>query len=91
MRRAAAAIGRESGGDLGHAEAGEGGFDDHLGGELHACGAEVEREDGVATEGAESTVEVADGNAEEDAADGGEDGVAEVFVERGHGSGLDRA
>ncbi len=48
-------------------------------------------EDGVAAEGAESAVEVADGDAEEDAADGGEDGVAEVTVERRHGSGLDGA
>ena len=47
--------------------------------------------DGVAAEGAESAVEVADGDAEEDAADGGEDGVAEVTVERRHGSGLDGA
>ena len=88
---AAAAVWREGGGDLGHAEAGEGGFDDHLAGELHAGGAEVEREDGVAAEGAKAAVEVADGDAEEDAADGGEDGVAEVTVKRWHGSGLDGA
>src|SRR5205823_3630103 len=45
MGRAAAAIWREGGGDLGHAESGERGFDDHLAGELHAGGAEVEIED----------------------------------------------
>ncbi len=89
--RAAAAVGREGGGDLGHAEAGEGGFDDHLGGELHAGGAEVEGEDGVATEGTEAAVEVADGDAEEDAADGGEDGIAEIAVEWRHGAGFDGA
>ena len=51
----------------------------------------LRREDGVAAEGTESAVEVADGNAEEDAADGGENRVAEIAVERRHGSGLDGA
>ena len=36
-------------------------------------------------------MEVAAGAAEEDAADGGEDGVAEVAVEVGHGAGHDAA
>src|ERR1700721_2658253 len=51
MGWAAAAVRGEGGGDFGHAETGERGFDDHLAGELHAGGAEVEGEDGVATEG----------------------------------------
>ena len=36
-------------------------------------------------------MKVADGDAEEDAADGGEHRIAEVAVQRWHGSGLDGA
>ncbi len=91
VRGAAAAVGGESGGDFGEAEVGEGGFDDHLAGELHAGGAEVEPEDSVAAHGADAAVEVADGDAEEEAADEAEDGVAEVLVQWGHGSRFDLA
>src|SRR6201989_255470 len=83
---AAAAVGGEGSGNFGEAEVGERGFDDHLAGELHASGAEVEAENGVAAHGADATVEVTDGDAEEEAADEAEDGVAEVFMQRGHGS-----
>ena len=91
MRRARAAIRRERGRHLGHAQAGERGLHHHLGGELHAGGAQVELEDAVAAEGAQAAVEVAHRDAEEDAADGGEHRVAEIFVQRRHGAGLDAA
>ena len=87
--RAATSIGCESGGDLGEAEIGERGFNDHLAGELHTRGAEVEVENGFATEGADAAVEVADWDAEEEAAKVTQDGISQIFVKRRHGSGLD--
>src|SRR6202041_2341483 len=60
-------------------------------GELHAGRAEVEAENGVATHGADTAVEVADGDAEEEAADKTENGVTEILVQRGHGSGFELA
>ena len=65
VRRAAAAILLERGGDLGHLLAEQRGFDDHLAGELHAGGAEGEALVGVFAEGADAAVEVADGRVEE--------------------------
>ena len=52
---------------------------------------EVEAEDGVAAHGTDAAVKVADGDAEEEAADVTEDRIAEVFVEWRHGSGFDFA
>ena len=90
MRRARAAVGRESGGHLGHAQPGQRAFDHHLGCKLHSRGAQIQPEDRVAAEGAQPAVEVAHRDGEEDAPDGGQDGVANVFVQRRHGTALDR-
>ena len=63
----------------------------HLAGKLHASGAEVEPQDGVPAESSDAAVKIASGDIEEEPADVTEDGVAEISVERGHGSGLDLA
>src|SRR5580704_3986279 len=88
---AAAAVGSEGGGDFGETEAGERGFDDHLAGELHASGAEIEGEHCVSSKGSDAAVKVAHGYAKEEAADETKHRVTEVFVEGRHGSGLDLA
>ena len=87
VRGAAAAVFLERGRDLNHALAEQGGFDDHLAGELHAGSAEIEAFVGVDGEGADAAVEVADGRAEEPAAEEAEHGVAEIPVQRWHRAG----
>src|SRR5581483_10648280 len=91
VRWAAAAVLLERRGDLNHALAEQRGFDDHLAGELHAGGAEVEALVGVDGERADAAVEVADGRVEEPAADEAEHRVAEISVQRRHGAGADAA
>ena len=63
----------------------------HLGGELHAGGAQVEAEDRVAPEPAHSGVEIADGTPEKEPAESGEDRVSYVSVEGRHRAWLDLA
>ena len=91
MRRAAAAVGRERGRNLGDAKIGERGFDDHLAGKLHAGGAQIEAEDGSRRKARRPQWKSPDGDAEKEAADGGEHGVAEVSMQRRHRAGLDIA
>ena len=91
MRRAAATVGRERGGNFGKAHAHLGRLDDHLGGELHAGSLEIHAQEGVFREAADAAVEVAERGAEEQLADAGEDRVADVAILPGHGAGLDLA
>jgi hypothetical protein len=81
----------QSGGDLYDPLLHKRGFDDHFAGELHAGGAQVEAFVGVDGEGADAAVEVADGRAEEPAAEEAEHRVAEISVQRRHSAGTDAA
>ena len=63
--------------------------DDHLGGELHAGGAQVERGQDVAPEAAHAAVRVADAGAEEEVQRAAEQRVADVAVDPVHRAGLD--
>ncbi len=66
-------------------------LDHHLAGELHARRPQVEPFVGVLAEGAQAAVGVADGRAEEEVQDAGQDRVADVPVVPGHGAGADAA
>ena len=63
--------------------------DDHLRGELHAGGAQVEAGQHVAADGAHAAVGVLDARAEEEVEHPGEHGVAHVAVQPGHGARVD--
>ncbi len=63
--------------------------DDHLGGELHAGRAQVERRQDVAPEAAHAAVRVTDAGAEEEVQRAAEDRVADVAVDPVHRAGLD--
>src|SRR6516165_5896475 len=84
VRRTAAAVLGERGGDLGDLLVREGGLHHHLAGELHAGRLEVERDGAVPPEAPQAAVEVAGLAVEEQAADEGEHRVAEVAVQGGH-------
>ena len=91
MRRTAAAILVQRGGDLGHAEAVHRGLDHHLGGELHAGGLQAAATDGLGIEAPQPAMEVTDADAEEQAPDPAQDRVAQIAMERRHGPGSDPA
>ena len=89
---AGAAVGRKRGRNLGDAEFGKRGFHNHLAGELHASGAQAEREAWSRGERRGDRSESrAPGMAKKEAADEAEHRVAEVAVQWGHGAGFDRA
>src|SRR5262245_33633090 len=89
VRRAVAAVGAERRRHLADLLLVEAGLDDHLAGELHAGRGEVKLEVGVLAKAAQAAVGVLDGAAEEEVEDAGEDGVADVAMQPGHGAGLD--
>src|SRR6185312_10889068 len=91
VRRAAAPVLLEGRRNLDHTLAEQGRLDDHLAGELHASRPEVKSLVGVDREGADAAVEVADRRAEEPAAEEAEHWVAEILVQRRHGTGADAA
>ena len=64
-------------------------LDDHLAGELHAGGAQVQLVVGVFAEAAQAAVHVAHRGVKEDAADEGQDGVADPPVRPHHRACLD--
>lgn len=72
---AAAPVGAEGDRDLAGTQPVQRGLDDHLAGELHAGGPQVEPEDRVAVEPAQPAVEVADRAAEEHPPEERQDGV----------------
>ena len=91
VRGAGTTVLLQGGGDLDDVVLGQGGLDDHLGGELHPGGLEPQVEDALPVEAAQAAVEVPDAGAEEQLADAGQDGVAQILVQRGHGAGGDAA
>src|SRR6516164_11401085 len=91
VRRTAAAVLGERGGDLGDLLVREGGLHHHLAGELHAGRLEAELDGAVPPEAPQAAVEVADLAAEEQAADEGEHRIAEVTVQGRHCAGGDTA
>jgi hypothetical protein len=91
VRRSIAAVGAEHGRNFFETQPEELGLDDHLGGELHAGGAQVHPAVGFGGKGAHAAVEVADAGAEEESAKEGEGRVADVAILPGHGAGLDAA
>ena len=91
MGAAGAAVLFQRGGDFAYVEIGQGGFDHHFGGELHASGAQVQAQDGGAGEAAQAAMEIAHRGAEEQATDGGQHRIADIAVVPGHGAGGDAA
>ena len=81
----------QPGGHLGDAHTSEGGLHHHLAGELHAWRLEVEVDDRLTPEAPQSAVEVADVGVEEQPAEEGQRGVADVAVQRWHGAVVDAA
>ncbi len=63
--------------------------DDHLGGELHPGGPQVQPRQHVAAQGAHAAVGILDPGAEEQVEHAGEQRIADVAVQPGHRSGLD--
>ena len=77
--------------DLGDRQVLLGGADHHLGGELHAGGAQVERVEHVAAQRPHAAVGVAHAGAEEEVEQAGEQRVADVAVQPRHRARLDVA
>ena len=75
--------------DLGDRQMLLGCADHHLGGELHAGRAQVERVEHIATQRAHATVGVAHAGAEEEVEQARQDRVADVAVVPGHRAGFD--
>ena len=91
VRRARAAVAAQRHRHLGQRQAGEARPHHHLRGELHARALQPQPQDGVAPEGAQAAMEVVDRRGEEQAAEGGQDRVADPAVLPRHGPRQDRA
>ena len=78
-------------GHLGHPQPPKGSHDHHLAGELHARGGEAKTKDRVASEGAQSAVEVTNPAVEEQPSNPTEHWVADDAVGPRHRGGLDVA
>src|SRR6516165_604352 len=89
MRRTVAAIRIQDYGDLGNPQTFQTGFDYHLAGKFHSRSAEAESIVGLLPEGTEATVGIPNGAGEEQIENPGQDGVANILVQPGHGSGTD--
>ena len=89
MRRAGAPVGRQGGWHFGYFQAVQGGFDDHLGGELHTGGIQADRQNAFPAKAPQTTVEIADPDAKKEAANEGQHRVAQVAVQERHGPFFD--
>src|SRR5207247_10876252 len=78
-------------GNLRNPQVGQRRFYHHLAGELHPAGAEVQTREALPPKRPDATMEVTALGPVEPPAEPGEDGVPDVAVQRGHGSGLDPA
>jgi hypothetical protein len=87
----AAPVGPQRCGHLADAQTHQATLHHHLAGELHARRAQVQAEDRVAAERAQTAVEVAHRGAEEQSADERQHRVADVAVQPRHRPGLDAA
>ena len=87
--RTAAAVGPHAGRHLLDSHAKQRGFHDHLAGELHSGGTQVHDFISSLREGAQAAVEVSAWSFEKKASDPGEHRIAEVPMQRPHGTGFD--
>src|SRR5205814_8806467 len=91
MRWARTAIRREGCRDFCNSQFRDGGFYYHLARKFHAGALKIELDGRIARKAAQSTVEISARTAKEKAANGGQDGIAEIFVQGRHRPRLDAA
>src|SRR5262245_49997687 len=89
MRRPTATVRRERGRHLGDAKFVERRFYHHLGGKLHARGAQIQIQNRLAIESAQAAMKISNPAAEKQPPDTREQWITEIFVERRHCTRLD--
>src|SRR5665213_803124 len=72
-------------------ELSQGCLDDHLTGKFHPLCAQAQFENRLAIKAAHSTMKVPDGGRKQGASNEGKHGIAEITVQRRHGTGHDAA
>lgn len=91
VRRAATLVGPEDDGDFADARADLSSFDDEFGGEFHSGASDIEAVIDGAGKSPHAAIAVADSNVKEKIEQRRKTGVAEIFVELGHGARFDAA
>ncbi len=91
MRRPVASIRGEGGRDFENTQLEDCGLDHHLGGKLHAGGAQVHTLESVFAKSAKAAVKISYRAMEKEASDPGQGGIPEILVQRRHGILLNAA
>lgn len=91
LRRCSPAIGDQGGWHLGDAQPRQGRLDHHFAGELHACRSQPETENSLSSKAPQPTVKIAAGTGEKQPPQARQQRIAQVAMEKRHGTPGDAA